>query len=450
MNNKKTTTQKAIKIMLYVVMIIIFTLNVSYAQTTTQQEEDKWKRTKLLPDDLQDSLLEGIKSLHSFDFDNAEKHFKKAIKISPDRAFGYVYLAALNWVKLYEDNLNSEAEPELQKYLAEALKVGRRALSKDFANSYDYLFYAVAKVLSVRTQFKNNNYPMAFLDFLDAIKYLKKANDIEVEKQSKLGNRTTVASNENVEELNFDVKFGLGLYQAYIGSLPKYLLEMLKQVTKFETNVKEGINNILNVSNYGTLFKIEATLLMVNIDGLYNNNYTNGMNYAKKINKAFPLNMINNFMIIDMNSKHGKYEEAINSSKKAQDDVAKSSFSKERKKIWGAKINYYVGNIYFSNKEYEKAKKIYTDILVECNKRIKEDPTLQITSDPNALGSFFRLGLLYDLEGKREKAISCYGECLKSNLVSTIKDYAQMFIDKPYTEDDKRINSKYYQEYYIP
>jgi hypothetical protein len=55
------------------------------------------------------------------------------------------------------------------------LKVGRRALSKDFANSYDYLFYAGSKVLSVRTQFKNNNYPMAFLDFLGCDKIFEKS-----------------------------------------------------------------------------------------------------------------------------------------------------------------------------------------------------------------------------------------------------------------------------------
>jgi hypothetical protein len=80
MNNKKTTTQKAIKIMLYVVMIIIFTLMYHMPKQLPNKKKTSGREQSYFQMITRFFIIEGIKSLHSIDFDNAEKHFKKAIK----------------------------------------------------------------------------------------------------------------------------------------------------------------------------------------------------------------------------------------------------------------------------------------------------------------------------------------------------------------------------------
>ncbi len=429
MNILKDNTKTLILIFLF---IFIFS-NTAFAQGGEYRTlpKDEWDRTPLLPDDLQEKLIDGITNLHSFDFDAAEESFKDAIRIAPDRVFGYIYVATLNWVRLYEDNFNKDAETKLLNYLAKSLEIGKEALTKEGANSYDYLYFALAKIMSVRTHIKNNNYPMALVDFLDALKKLRAASAFK--------------------DGNIDVEFGLGLYNAYTGALPKYILNILTQITSMKTNITQGIRQIRNVMDNGTLFKIESKLLMVNIEGAYASRYNMGRRIAGEVYNDFPLNMINNFMIMDLDSRYNYYERAL---KFSEEKIEKVLFNKmldeQRRKKWIQKLNYTKGRIEFDKKNYSKAKEIFIDLILEGEEEEKNNPGYKYKNDPNVVGSFFRLGLIFDLERKRNKAVSCYKIVMDSDIVTTMKDYANMFLERRYVEGDSRINIKYYQEYYIP
>ncbi len=433
MNIVKDNTKKIIIIFLFIIIFSFITISSVYAQNGDYRilPQDEWDRTPLLPDDLQESIINGIKKLHSFDFDGAEIEFKDAIKKSPERIFGYIYVAILNWVRLYEDNINQDAENNLQNYLSKSLDIGKDALNQSWANSYDYLFYALTKTLSVRTHIKNNNFPMALVDFLDVLKKLRAASAFK--------------------DGNIDVDFGWGLYNAYTGALPQYILNILSQITNMKTSVSTGISQIKNVMNNGTFFKIESKLLMVNIEGAYSSRYNMGRRIAGEIFNEYPMNMINNFMIIDLDSRHNYYERAIKFANEEVERILNNNLLDEnRRKKWLQKLEYTKGRIEFDRKNYSNAKEYFINIILEGEEEEENNSDYSLKNDPNVVGSFFRLGLIFDLERKRSKAISCYKVVLNSDIVTTMKDYAQMFMDKRYVEGDKRINLKYYQEYYIP
>lgn len=464
--NKNNTKfqKKLVRVFLIVIIILMLFSNTAFAQRdnviapkdkepdSSSEKEDKltdkekgelerirteiqeWKRTKLLPDDIEEHLISGIAYLYNLKFEEAEDEFIAVVNLAPDKIYGYVYLTALSWIKLYIDPLDQRADTELNRLLAKSIEIGEKAISKKDAGSYDYLLYALAKTISVRSSFKSGNYPAAILHLFSALKLLSKASEFK--------------------DGNIDVQFGLGLYNAYTSSLPDYVLFFLRQVTKIKSNVGLGIKQLKNVMKNGTVFKMESVLLMVNIEGLFYNNYNKGRTICLALFEEYPLNMINNFMLIDLESRHSKYQRALSFSNTLMKVINEDITNHDRKQQLMQRVRYQIGKAHFENKKYELAEEVFEDIIKRSDIRYKYDTKYSSTDDINTLGAYFRLGMLYDLENKRNKALEYYNIVIngleRTGIVSTMKDYAVKFIKEKYVEDDKRIRIKSYQEYYIP
>lgn len=415
------TLNNILKIVLSVfLIIIIISVNSVFAQQNKYLEY--WPRTNLLPVELQNNLIYGINKLYSFDFEKAEYYFNKAIKCDPKNSLGYIYIAVSNWLQIYEDPLNKNAEKEIQKYLYAALKLGKQAIKQKNANSYDYLGYALAKMLNVRNNLKKENYITALQDIFTTYDILKKA--------------------KSFNDGNIDILFGLGLFNAYTSALPKYILKILKLAANIEVNVNLGIEQMRKVMWEGTLFRVEASMLDINIEGAYYKEYDKGKIIAHELFEVYPLNMLNNFLVIDLERRHKHFDKALDFSNQLLNKYFKEFKNIKRRKIWTRRIKYDMGRVYFDKKDYKEAKKIFINIILSNEDRIKDDI--------NIVASTFRLGLIFDLEGKRNKAKACYKLVLNSNIVTTLKDYAQIFLEKKYVENDNRINLSTYMEYYIP
>lgn len=353
-----------------------------------------------------DSLLN---NLYNNNYRNALYFSEKLIKNNPDEPEGFFYKSMVFWRYILEtDSLPAEYKKSFNQSINQTIESASRKHLKNPVDDQYIFFLGAAYGYRGLLNLKIGNVWQAFQDGKKGVRFLKK---LTVEKKK--------------SPYFADAYFGIGLYEYYISSVPKFI-RVLFFLPRIE-NKESGVEHLKYAAMHGNYSKIEANYFLIKVL-LDKKEVEHTEQYLSEIPK----------IIRENNLSMVKLEAEINLSKENW-TYASLLYNKmfgilERKKIrfseYSAnKVHIYSARAFLYSGEAKQAK-IHLEI-VSAKKNIRPD---YIVPEAHLL-----LGNVYDVLGERSSALEEYNVVL--NLEDTKNSHllAKKFIKSAFKFDESSI-----------
>jgi len=365
-------------------------------------------------------LIQGIEVNFSGDYDRASEIFSTISAIDPDHPSQEFYQAVVLFWKSSVDKDNLLYVNRIRKHLNKAMDQSERMLSTD-GNDPDALHYlGLAYTYLARLEAHNGNFYKGGVLGEKGRKYFERA--IEICEQQNCNETESNAVHCRPCE---DIYFPLGAYSYFAGHLPQFLktINFLWFIPSGST--EEGLNALERAYGSSHLHRFGAQSLLADIFLSFE---TNRIDDARKLSddlfRRFPdnpyLEIQHANILMASGENQGAAEGAQKIIKKVENGLRNyDALVRQRAVLIKAEAAIRQGN---------------TDAAHEVLAQLKKGPGYQ----KNALTPYtdLLLGMLADIEMKREKAIEHYerAESYKGALHNRIVSRkAKQYLKKPFT-----------------
>lgn len=354
-----------------------------------------------------DSLVtSGIKQIYNIKFSEATSTFNLLYKKYPDDPAAKFFLAMIDWWKIL---LNSDSEQyddifinKLDKVIDQCDKI----LDKN-PNNFDALFFK-GGALGFRGRLHS---------FRES--WLKAASDAK-DAMPLVGEAYKVNPND------VDLRLGFGIYDYYAAIIPdKY--PFIKPLMFFlpKGDKEKGIKELKYAADKGEFTKYEARYFLMSIYYNYENNPYEADKYADELINDFPDNPV-----------FERWKGRI-MAKEGNNLMAASYFSdilqKANRNMPGYNLpsvrreaSYYVG-LHLKNAGKLDSARYYFNMCAELTKELDKDKQSGFL-----INSYLYLGMINDLQGKREDAINDYKSVLDMRDYGNSHKLANEYLKTPY------------------
>jgi tetratricopeptide (TPR) repeat protein len=354
-----------------------------------------------------DSLVDsGIKQIYNIKFPEAEQTFRNLISDYPDHPAGRFFLAMIDWWKILL-NLDSEEHDEIffQK-LEDVIYQCDNLLDKNPENVDALFFKGGAIGFRGRLRANRNSWLKAADDGRDALPIVERA--------------------ANLNPDNVDVQLGFGIYNYYAEVIPDEY-PIIKPLMLFfpSGDKKKGIKQLNNTAHNGKYAKYEAQYFLMTLYYNYENNPYKAEEYAETLTKEFPDNPVFQRWRGRIAAKKGDY---IASASVFQNVIDKMKLGYPGYDVPRTirEADYYVAYQYFNTNKLDSAIRHFRDCAKVSRQIDKEGESgFQINS-------LLYIGMINDLWGNREAAISSYKKILDMDEYGNSHKLAEGYIEKPF------------------
>ncbi|RMF95126.1 MAG: tetratricopeptide repeat protein [Candidatus Schekmanbacteria bacterium] len=351
----------------------------------------------------------GIDAIYNLDFDIAHKHMEKARRKNPDDPAPYFYTAMIYWGQLFF-NYNLSKVDELDQWLDKTIEKAEKELKSAKDKSKAYFYLGGAYGFKARVSLIKHKWISAYLNARKGTKMLREA----------------VKINPN----NYEAYLGLGMYNYFVSRLPG-VIKVLAFLLAVSGDREKGIEQLELCAEKGVYGAAEARLVLSSIYIYFEYSPEKALKHIKYLENKYPYNPRFIYMEGIAYSKLKKEKEGLLAAMKIENNIKKGI--KNFTNIWKGRTEYLRGEIYFKTEKYNLALLHYNLAIASKEKLEKEDWVDQ--------WSYMRIGMIYDVMGKRELAKVYYRKVLSINETNEenvyIKDYAQKYLSKPYNPSDK-------------
>ncbi len=352
------------------------------------------------------TVAAGIKQIYDIKFPEAEKTFRGLIADYPNKPQGRFFLAMVDWWKILLDPDNESYDDIFYQKLEDVIFQCDQIL-RSRPNDVNALFFKGGAI--------------GFRGRLHAFResWLKAADD----------GREALPIVEYAAKLDpndVDVQLGFGIYDYYAAVIPEQYPLMKPLMIFFPPGDKQkGINELKNVALNGKYAKYEARYFLMTLYFYFENNPIKAGEYANMLTEDFPDNPIFERWSGRIAAKKGDYFKAS----KIFSDVLLKADKNYNGYNSPAAIR---ESVYYIGYQYKNLNQLDSAIIYfkECANLSRQIDVKENSGFLN--NSYLYLGMIYDLLGKREKAIEYYKKTLQLKDYNNSRSLAENYLKSPY------------------
>ncbi|MFQ6041440.1 MAG: tetratricopeptide repeat protein [Candidatus Poribacteria bacterium] len=233
---------------------------------------------------LESLINQGLFLTYSGQYKEAEERYKRIINLYPKNPAGYYYLAAL-YQTIMRNYRVRDFEPQFEKFIDLAIKIGKEAIANDGNNAAAYMYFGNARGHRGVHRINQQKFFQGFIDGLKGASYLRKSIELD--------------------PTLYDAYYGTGIYQYWRSAKSKsfWFLPFIGD------NRRKGIDEIKLSIQKGKHSEIEGKYALVSI--YYNEkNYERAYQLNQQLCQLFPDNPAAIYMKGLIEEKRGKWQEA--------------------------------------------------------------------------------------------------------------------------------------------
>ena len=355
------------------------------------------------------TVTAGIHQIYNIKFREAESTFRELIADYPNHPAGRFFLAMIDWWKILLDPDNESYDDIFFQKLEDVIYLCDQILKKDPDNINALFFKGGSIGFRGRLRAFRESWLKAADDGREALPIVEKAATLDPK--------------------NVDVQLGFGIYDYYAAVIPEENPLLKPLMIFFPSGDKErGIKELKNSAENGKYTKYEARYFLMTLYYNYENNPFAAGEYADELVKDFPDNPTFERWLGRISVKKG---DLITAFKVFQDVLKKSEMNYEGYNSLSAKreANYYIGFQYKKLRQLDSAEHYFNECAVLSKEMDKGKEASGFL-----INSYLYLGMINDLKGNRDKAVSYYKDLLDMREYGKSHSLAKDYIDNPYKE----------------
>ncbi len=345
-------------------------------------------------------IIRGIQLLYDWEFDQAEGLFNKVIAEKPKDPAGYFYLAMATWSRLAAGFWSPENVRQYGERIERSVSVARKRIENGAADGFTYFYLGAALGFKGRFQLMKRKWLSSFFLALEAIDALG----------------TCLKMDPN----NRDALYGLGFYDYYTARLSG-VLRFLSYLLLRKGDKKEGLRKLHIAANEAIYSAIEAKNTLLHIYLFLEPGYYQARPLAEELAERFKEDPRNKhlqgvtYIRLGLDSEYREVVDFFSRRSRMETSLGKAS-------IWGNRGLYLEAGYYLFHDQYDRARSKLETIL--SNTDSEKDPFM-------IAWPLLKIGMSYDLEGKREKALEYYNRILEMENGAGAQFLAEKYIDTP-------------------
>lgn len=347
----------------------------------------------------------GIAAVYNLEFEKAETEFSALSNQYPSHPAGKFFLAMIDWWKILMTIDDESLDDSFVRKMDNVISLCDSLLEKD-PNDVSALFFK-GGALGFRGRLRANR-----------SSWIKAANDGRlalpiVQKAFKLSPQ------------NNDILLGIGIYNYYASTIPeKY--PIVKPVMVFfpEGNKAKGIEQLTIAAEQAKFAALEAKYFLLQLNYNYERQYVRSYELSSSLLKQFPNNIVFHRYVGRSAFSLSKFGEA----QAAFQEILRRCENNQRGYSGFAKREalYYLGMIAMTLRQYDVALKYFyqCDELSRGLDKKEASPFMTMTN--------LRIGMIYDVQQKRNYAIMQYRKVLRLKPFENSHELAAQYSSEPY------------------
>jgi tetratricopeptide (TPR) repeat protein len=363
-------------------------------------------RAQWLGDSASEALTHaGIDHIYNLKFDSARAEFRRVIAAHPDHPAGHFFLAAVEWWRIMADIENTSYDDTFITMLDGVIGLCDRRLDRDEHDLAALFFKGGA--LGFQGRLYGNRE-----DWIKAANCGRSALPI-------------VRETYRLAPENEDVLFGIGIYNYYAAIIPE-MYPFVKPLMLFfpEGDRAKGLEQLRRASGRAKYAGTEASYFLLQILYNFEKQYAEAGLIASELHRKYPDNPLFHRYAGRTAAALGQWENASG--------VFGEILAKVRSGTLGygpvveRECRYYLGLIGMQNNDLDSALANF----YRCDE-------LSRTTDGEKWTGFMtlanlKIGMIYDLQGKRDLALTQYRKVLDMKDYQSAHDQAREYTNRPY------------------
>jgi tetratricopeptide (TPR) repeat protein len=358
-------------------------------------------------DSLNESHIQhGIHAIYNLSFDSAQTEFQIVTKAHPDHPAGYFFLAMVEWWKIVADYDNTSRDARFISMLDKVIDLCDQRLEKNEDDITGLFFKGGALGFQGRLYGNREEWLKAANCGRAALPIIQKAYELEPN--------------------NYDVLLGIGIYNYYAAVIPD-LYPWVKPLMFFlpKGDKTLGIKQLRDAANKSRYANVEAKYFLLQVLLNFEHQFPEGLQIAQQLHTTFPNNTMFHRYTGRCYASNGKWEKVIETYNEIITRVRSKQIGYDT--IAERESQFYLGLAEMETGSYENALPLF----------YKADE-LSRTLDHRGPSYFMaltnlRIGMVNDLQGKRELAIVQYNKVLDMKNFGDSHKLAEQYLKTPYT-----------------
>lgn len=346
----------------------------------------------------------GIDLVYDLSFDSARAEFRELIRLKPDHPAGYFFLAMVDWWNILISMDDESHDDHFIRLLEKVIDICDKRLDND-ENDTTALFFKGGS-LGFRGRIHANRED-----------WMKAANDGRlalpvVQKAYKLAPQ------------NYDILLGTGIYNYYAEVIPEeYPLVKPLMIFFPGGDKKKGISQLRASAEKAEYANVEASYFLLQICFNYDKHYDEALRIADRLHRKYPRNVIFHRYLGRCYTMMGMWNEM----KQTFSDIVERAMAKQTGYEISAEreAEYYLGLYEMNTKNLDSALQHFY--------RCDELSRTMDTKGPSGFMSWanLKIGMVYDLQMKREEALRQYNKVLGMNDFQGTHKQAELYVKTP-------------------
>ncbi len=347
----------------------------------------------------------GIDDVYNLRFDSARAEFQYLVHTQPDHPAGYFFLAMVDWWRIMSDFNNTSYDDRFLSQLDRVIDLCDKRLDKNENDIAALFFKGGALGFKGRLHGNREDWVKAANDGRQALPIVQKAYKLAPD--------------------NNDILLGIGIYNYYAAVIPDQY-PFVKPLMIFfpEGDRQKGMAQLLQASEKALYANTEATYFLMQIYQNFEKRYDDALKLAIALHTRYPSNPMFHRYVGRCYASTGHWDEArgifTDILKNAQSHTTGYDSYTERE------AQFYIGVYEMNNGRVDSALSSFYRVD-EISRTLDRSEQSGFMSMAN-----LRIGMIYDVQKKRDLAVSQYKKVLDMKNFQDAHDQAERYLKTPY------------------
>lgn len=351
----------------------------------------------------------GIDHVYNLEFSQADSDFQYLTRKYPDHPAGYFFLAMVDWWKILLDLDNTSLDDDFVDKLDVVIDKCDNILDKKPDDITALFFKGGALGFRGRLRANRGNWLRAANDGRLALPIVQRAYKIAPD--------------------NYDILLGIGIYNYYAAVIPEEYPIVKPLMLVFPSgDKKKGIEELTEASLHAKYAAVEASYFLMQLYYTYEHQYDKALAIALRLFSRFSKNVLFERYV-------GRCYVSLNIADSVLvifHDILSRCDAPHPPTGYGSSARrealYYLGL-------YTMMKGNYNDALQYFYRCDKESRVLDTDGASGFMAmANLKIGMIYDLQKKRDYAVQQYRKVLSMKNYDTSHDQAEQYLESPYKQ----------------
>ncbi len=351
-------------------------------------------------------IQDGIDLIYSLRFAEADQHFERIVAVEPDNPVGHFFLAMIAWWRVLVDLDSTAHDQAFYDLLEDCIQVCDRRLEQNPIDFDAILFKGGAIGFRGRLRGNRGEYLKAAADGLKCLPLLRKSRELA--------------------PANKDILFGQGIYNYFAEVIPQqYPIVRPVMVFLRDGDREKGLEQIEEVVQEGQYARTEATYFLAQIYRMFEEDPLAALGYLEYLHERYPDNALFHRYRARTLAEVGRWRRAV--------PLYENYVDRSRRDQFGYHVHgrlealYYLGKYAFFRHRIGAAGETFVQVD-SLGRGLEREQDQAYVALANLM-----LGMVFDLQGKREQAVERYRRVGKLRNQGDSRELAKQYLKVPYS-----------------